>query len=40
MGDNNMAILYKGWSVFCQPLHLLVARSGFLVVVIATAPGG
>jgi len=32
--------LCKGWFVFSQPLRLLVALSGFVVVAIGTAPGG
>ena len=38
--DNYMAMSYEGWSVFSQPLRLLVARSGFVVAAIGNAPGG
>jgi len=31
MGDNDMRISYKGWFVFSQALHLLVALSEFVV---------
>jgi len=34
-----MRLSYKGWLVFSQPLCLLVALSGSVVVAIATAPG-
>jgi len=39
-GDNDMRISYRGWFVFSQPLHLLVALSAFVVAAIGTAPGG
>jgi len=35
-----MRLSYKGWFVFSQPLRMLVALSGFVVVEIGTAPGG
>ena len=35
-----MRLSYKRWFVFSQPLHLLVALSGFAVAAIGTAPGG
>jgi len=35
-----MRLSYKGWFVFSQPLHLLVALSGFVVAAIGTASGG
>jgi len=39
-GDNDTRLSYNGWFVFSQPLRLLVALSGFVVVAIGTAPGG
>jgi len=38
-GDNDMMLSYKGWFVFSQPVRLLVALSGIVVVAIGTAPG-
>jgi len=38
--DNDMRLSCKGWFAFIQPLRLLVALSGFVVVAIGTAPGG
>jgi len=40
MGDNDTAISYKGWLVFSQPIHLLVAYFGFVVAMVGTTPGG
>jgi len=40
MGDNYTAISYKGWLVFSQPIHLLVAYFGFVVAMVGTTPGG
>jgi len=37
--DSDMRLSCKGWFVFSQPLRLLVALSGFVVVGIGTAPG-
>ena len=39
-GDNDKSLSHKGWFVFSQPLHMLVALSGFVVAAIGTAPGG
>jgi len=38
--DDDMGLSCKGWFIFSQPLRLLVALSGFVVVAIGSAPGG